>query len=66
MKREEAKFFGGVSVNVSSFLIKLYLGILGKRFEICMTTSTRSILTILWEHFVYGKAPSNYFSAELT
>lgn len=47
MEREEAKFFGGVSVNVSSFLMELYLGILGKRFEICMTTSTRSIITIL-------------------
>lgn len=66
MEREEAKFFGGVSVNVFSFLMELYLGILGKRFEICMTTSTRSIITILQEHFVYGKALSNYFSAELT
>ena len=47
MEREEAKFSGGVSVNVSSFLMELYLGILGKRFEICMTTSTRSIITIL-------------------
>ena len=47
MEREEAKFFGGGSVNVSSFLMELYLGILGKQFEICMTTSTRSIITIL-------------------
>jgi len=46
MDREEAKFFW-VSVNVSSFVMELYLGILGKLFEICMTTSTRSIITIL-------------------